>query len=183
MEPTYTTLSSCSREDPLIIQTDFLIQDVDMGIISQYNVIFVPSGGHWDHLSTFEGTSNLISSAYAAGLIIASLCIGKVVLAKSGILNGIQIAYDSNAWTYMDDSGAIMIQQEVVIDRRIITGGPGGGLTGGGASVAPTIEVCEAIAAEIQAMNIGLTVAISSGIAGAAVVSGFIIYRKKHKKR
>jgi putative intracellular protease/amidase len=180
---TASTLSSCANQDIQVIQTDFLIENVNSAIFAQYDCIFIPSGGHWNHLSHYEDALQLISSAYDSGLIIASLCIGMVVIARAGILDGVRIAQDNNAWSYMYDSGAIMTQQEVVTDKRIITGGQGGGPSGGGASLAPTIELCEAIALEVQGRRMGIIIGVTSGVLGSIAIVGLILFLRKHKTK
>jgi len=50
---TFQTLYSCPNQEIQVIEPEFLIQNVDWARFIQYDCIFVPSGGHWDSLSTF----------------------------------------------------------------------------------------------------------------------------------
>jgi putative intracellular protease/amidase len=176
------TISSCHRNDPTIINSDILISEVDWYLLQQYDCIFIPSGGHWDALSSYEPTLELINTAYYSGLIISSLCVGIVVLARASIVNGVKIAYDANSQTYVEEAGGILIDELVVSDKRIITGGSGGGLYGGGASVGPINETCIAIAQSLINRNFSFTLTIGLAI-GFISSEILIVMLYSYKKR
>jgi putative intracellular protease/amidase len=180
-----SSVVSCPRQNPQVIDAEFLISEVSLTKLQEYDCIFIPSGGHWDGLSSYQPTLDLIFRAYHSGLIISSLCIGIVVLARANIIDGIRIANSPNSITYVEEAGGIMVEDTVVTDKRIVTGGTGGGLYGGGASVAPTNETCEAIAIAINDYNIGFI--ITTSITGI-ILTGFAVffilakYLKKRKR-
>ncbi|NHJ23697.1 MAG: hypothetical protein EAX89_03930 [Candidatus Lokiarchaeota archaeon] len=180
------TISSCHRNDPEIINSDILISDVDWYILQQYDCIFIPSGGHWDALSSYEPTLELISTAYYSGLIISSLCVGLRVLARADIVKGVNIARDVNSEAYIEESGGILVDEPVVSDKRIVTGGSGGGLYGGGASVAPLNETCRAIAQTLTMRDFSriLTIGIALGFISCEIlVALFYKHLKRTKNR
>lgn len=173
-------VTSCLNTNPRPVPVDILISEVNNNILSQYDCVFIPSGGHWSALLNDPTTLNLIVEAYSLGLIISSLCVGIRVLAAADIVNGVRIAYDSNSATQVTVAGGITVVARVVTDQRIVTGTTGGGFTGGGASLAPTIEVCEAIAALVAMQSLPLSIVVV-GITGAALV-GLIVFIKKKER-
>ena len=174
---------SCPRQNPQVINSDYLISEISWSKLQEYDCIFVPSGGHWDGLSSYQPTLDLIFHAYHSGLILSSLCIGIVVLARADILSGVRIANSPNVLSYIEGVGCIMLEDSVVTDKRIVTGGTGGGLYGGGASVAPTNETCEAIATAINNTNIGFILTTSITVSIIAGVVAFLFLPTYIKKR
>jgi putative intracellular protease/amidase len=174
------SVTSCPNTNPRPIGISILISEVDNNTLSQYECIFIPSGGHWQALSNDGTTLNLILNAFNMGLVISSLCVGIVVLARANIVNGVRIAYDVNSMGEVVAAGGIIVYERVVSHRRIVTGGTGGGPAGGGASEAPTIEVCEAIAELIEKKNLPLsiTVVVITGLA----LAGIILFIKRKKR-
>jgi putative intracellular protease/amidase len=174
------SVTSCLNTNPRPVPVDILISEVNNVILSQYECVFIPSGGHWSSLLNDPTTLNLISDAYNMGLIIASLCVGIRVLAAADIVDGVQIAYDVNSATQVFAAGGITVDARVVTDQGIVTGTTGGGPTGGGASRAPTIEVCRAIADIISPRNIPLSI-IVVGITGGALAGLILFFKRKNR--
>jgi hypothetical protein len=85
--------------------------------------------------------------------MVASICIGtRVVSEANGIVNGSKVIGYTGSAPQMAEAGATPIWGlEVIADGLIITGGSGGGPTGGGYLEAPTFEVC----AEVVRQAIG----------------------------
>ncbi|MFW9972024.1 MAG: DJ-1/PfpI family protein [Candidatus Odinarchaeota archaeon] len=177
-----SSIISCPNVNPRPVPIDILISEINNDTLSQYECIFIPSGGHWNALAYDATTLTTILNAYNLGLVISSLCIGIVVIARADIVNGVRIAYDSNSASYVISYGGITVSKEVVTDQRIVTGGTGGGPTGGGASQAPTIEVCKAIANLIAPRSLPLSIAII-GITTGALVGLVWYYKRKERKR
>lgn len=144
-----TDVASCYNRPPRGATADFLLADVENDTVTQFDVLYIPSGGHWAALIGSTRVKNYISYAHEHGVIIATTCIGNRVVAESnGIVNGTSVVDYSNSNSYyaMMGAGAIIRHgYEVVTDNGIITGNSGGGPTGGGYEVAPASEVCAAI--------------------------------------
>jgi putative intracellular protease/amidase len=174
------SVTSCLNTNPRPVPVDILISDVNNDLLSQYECIFVPSGGHWSALLNNPTTLNLIYEAYNLGLIISSLCVGIRVIAGANILDGVRVAYDSNSAANVAAAGGITVNERVVTHRRIVTGTTGGGPTGGGASQAPTIEVCEAIADILVGQDLPLNIAVVA-IAGG-LLAGLILFFKRRER-
>lgn len=108
---------------PIIVDT--LIDDIN---IEEYDALAIPGGfeeyGFYDEAYD-ERFLNLIREFDANGKIIASVCVGALPVAKSGILK------NRNATTYhlrdgyrqkqLKEFGANVINEPIVVDKNIIT--------------------------------------------------------------
>jgi len=140
------TIDSCLNHPPRPIIADLLLTTFNMDTLSNYDCLFIPSGGHWQVLSNNQGVRDFITAAYDEGLVIASLCIGNMVIARSnGIVDGCKVVSYTQSNVAMQQAGAIIVSGvEVVSDQRIITGATGSGFPDGYLN-APTYEVCVAM--------------------------------------
>jgi putative intracellular protease/amidase len=143
-------VDSCARLSTSIT-ADYLVSEMTEAIISGYDCIIVPAGGHWNSMYQASAVQDLISSAHELGLVVAAICIGNAVIAEANeIVNGTKVAYYGPAWEYMTNAGALPVGASVVSHNNIVTGGTGGGFPTG-YDEAPTYEVC----AEIARMILG----------------------------
>jgi putative intracellular protease/amidase len=141
-----TAISSCLNRPPRPITADLLLSTFNMNTLSNYDCLFIPSGGHWQALSLNQAVRDFVAAAFAEGLVVASLCIGNMVIARSnGIVDGCKVVSYSQSNVAMQQAGATIVSGvEVVSDHRIVTGATGGGFPDGYTS-APTYEVCVAM--------------------------------------
>ena len=149
------TVTSCLNREPRPITADILLSEFDLETINEYDGIVIPSGGQWAHLAGESDVNELLDTAYDNGLVVGAICIGVVTLARSDIItNGTKVASPVGyAYRPMRDTGADMISSaDVVSDRRIITGGAGGGPPTGYES-APTYELCLEMVKEITGQS------------------------------
>lgn len=139
-------VQSCGNRPPRPITVDYLISDMTDQILSIYDCIIIPSGGHWHGLYQAAPVLDLIESAYEMGLVIATMCIGNVVVAEANdIINGTKAAYYGAAWEYVTEAGGVPVfDARVVSHNYIVTGGTGGGYPSGFETV-PAYEVCSEI--------------------------------------
>ncbi|MFX0209437.1 MAG: DJ-1/PfpI family protein, partial [Candidatus Hodarchaeota archaeon] len=140
--------TGCPNKDPITISSDILISAIVN--ISQYDCIFIASGAQHHILREDPSVLNLIRNAYNEGLVISTLCVSTVILADADIINGIKVVGSPLYYYDIEEAGGTFdLYAEVVSDKRIITGGKGGGPTGGGDLSTPTYELCTAIAKEL----------------------------------
>ena len=140
--------TGCLNKDPITITSDILISAIEN--ISQYDCVFIASGAQHHILREDPSVLNLIRNAYNEGLVISTLCVSTVILADADIINGTKVVGASLYYYDIKEAGGIFDSNaEVVSDKRVITGGRGGGPTGGGDLFAPTNELCTAIAKEL----------------------------------
>lgn len=138
------TVQSCVNRAPRPVDVDILISEIDETVINEFDVLIVPSGGHWQGLCQNQAVLDLINLANNNGLIMSGICVGVAPLAAAGdILNGTKVAGHSFTGFDVRQAGGIIDPlKRVVVDGRIITGGRGGGPEGGGFDAAPHYDLC-----------------------------------------
>lgn len=144
-------VASCYNKPPRGTTADFLLSAVDNDIVTQFDALFIPSGGHWQSLIGSSRVLNFISYAHEHGVLIATTCIGNRVVAESNeIVNSTSVVNYGYTTAYMIAAGAEIRDNryDVVVDNGIITGDSGGGIGGDGYLSAPTSEICQAIISE-----------------------------------
>ncbi len=156
------TVDACYNKPARQITADILFSEFLLASLPNYDCVIVPSGGNWPILSSSQSVLNLLSTAHEEGLVVATLCIGNVVVARAnGIVAGCKVASFGMANPYMRDAGAIPIPGvNVVFDNGIVTGAAGGGLGGGGYEVAPIYEVCATVIRGIRSSSCVATVSL-----------------------
>ncbi len=138
-------IQSCLNRVDVSVDADILISEIDREDLSQFDVLFVPSGGHWQDLINTESALNLIQMAYEEGLIISGICIGVLPVAASNITEGKFVTGHNYCYPYVRDSGGAMLPfMRVVSDGQIITGDNGAGPPSGFEG-APHYDLCVAI--------------------------------------
>jgi len=142
-------VDSCYNKEPRPIVADLIITEVNMTSLgADFDAVIVPAGGHWAPLTATNLPLQLIASAYDQGCVAAAVCIGNRVLARAlniseTFVDGTKVASYTGSNTYMQAAGAVIVPDvSVVSDNRVVTGGPGGGRTGGGNDEAPAYETC-----------------------------------------
>ncbi|MHA1933968.1 MAG: DJ-1/PfpI family protein [Candidatus Thorarchaeota archaeon] len=143
----FLEVPSCYNRDPRPITADILLSDFNISRISEYDCLFIPSGGTWVAMSGSQTVLDFISAGYDAGLVVSTVCIGNVVVGRANeIVAESKVASYPQSNSIMRDAGAVVVSGAgVVSDNRIVTGGTGGGLFSGGYTTAPIAEVCASV--------------------------------------
>ncbi|UCE09277.1 MAG: DJ-1/PfpI family protein [Candidatus Thorarchaeota archaeon] len=144
-------VTACPNRDPIPVSADILVENMSREMISEYDCVIIPSGGNWPILSTHPHVNELVSTAYEEGLVVGSLCIGLVPLARmDNLLNGTKVVSFVMSNSYVRNAGGIPVSGvRVISDKRVVSGGAGGGLQGGGYTAAPIREFCTTIVKEV----------------------------------
>ena len=146
-------VDGCFNQDPTTIISDYLTSELNETLLSQFDCLYIPSGGHWNGLISSSTVLNWISRAHELGLVIGSTCIGnRVISHANNIVNGCEVAYYSMTNLEMENEGATIVTARAVRDNRIITGGTGSGPPEGYTG-APTYEVCAAMIQEVLGIS------------------------------
>ncbi len=175
-------ITSCSKpntgENETII-VEYTHQEMTPDMVSEFDCLFVSSGIQWQTLRTESTALTFIADAYNMGLIVASVCTGTRVVAESnGIVNGCKVVSYVLSSAYMREAGATPIEEmEAVADGCMITGGSGGGPTGGGYLEAPTSEVCAEVVRHVLGLSRvkSTSLTFSKGLMGTDVSIGAVI--------
>lgn len=138
-------VESCVSKPSSPVETDILVSEIDREVIRQFDVLVVPSGGHWQDLRYSEPVIELIQMAYDEGLVIGGICVGVVPIAFANVTFHRVITGHDIVYTYAVLSEATMHPlMNSVTDGNIITGDGGDGVPDG-YETAPHYEFCRAI--------------------------------------
>ena len=151
-----TDIASCYNKPPRGTTADILLPDVENDIVTEFDALFIPSGGHWAGLIGSTRVLDFVSYAHEHSVLIATTCIGNRVVAEAnGIVNGSSVVDYYMSAINMRLAGAEVRdnEYEVITDNGFITGESGGGTTGGGYLEAPTSEICVAIVREALGLS------------------------------
>jgi protease I len=96
-------------------------EDVDPKLYD--GLIIVGGMGSPAHLWDDEMLATLVKYFRESGKVVAAICLAPVVLARAGILKGKKATYSESptAFREMKSGGAVLVDQPVVIDTRIVT--------------------------------------------------------------
>lgn len=86
-------------------------------------LIIVGGNGTPAHLWDDEILPILAKNFRESGKVVGAICLAPVVLARAGILKGKKATYNENptAFREMKGGGAVLVNQPVVVDTRIVT--------------------------------------------------------------
>lgn len=157
-------VSSCSNYPPIVtITSDILVSEITSEIITQFDCVYIPAGGHWVYLDINPATHNVLEMAYEEGLVVSAICIGTRILARAGgIVDGVKVVYYQSSYELMLEAGAkIVYDAPVVSDKRIVTA-----MTGTCGYVNPNIYAfCTAIAKAVLGLSAIVSVTIEENTA------------------
>jgi putative intracellular protease/amidase len=143
------TVQSCINRAPRPVDVDILISDIDREIISNYDCLIKPSGGHWTGLCVSTPVLDLISMAYEEGLIVSGICTGTAPIARADIVNGTYVTGHTFTGQHVRAfDGILKSLARIVTDRHIVTGSGGSGVQSG-FEVAPHYDLCVAVMKEL----------------------------------
>jgi protease I len=107
------------------VKPDLAIKDAN---INDYALIVVVGGSGAPELANRPEVLNLLNQAKNNDKKIAAICLGPMVLAKAGVLQGKQatVFKTPDSIAALKNGGAIFVGQDVVVDTDIVTAnGPG----------------------------------------------------------
>lgn len=116
------------------------------------DLICVPGGAGMNALLTDGETLDFIRRQAAQARYVTSVCTGALVLGAAGLLKGKRAATHWMSMEFLKDFGAIPVDERVVVDGNIITGG---GVTAG---IDFGLRVVAEIAGEAVARRIALAI-------------------------
>ncbi len=123
-----------NKKRDVVLRSDILIPD--MKGFAGYDALIIPSGPQWRKFNEDPKVLAFVRSAHAAGLIVASFCVGNTTVKAAGLVDL--------------PSGPELFPDKVTLVReRVLIGPRGGGPPpGDGFESAPVKELCDAIARE-----------------------------------
>ncbi|MFC1898851.1 DJ-1/PfpI family protein [Chloroflexota bacterium] len=101
---------------------DLIISDVNVDFYDAF--VIVGGYGSIEYLWENDILFDLVQSAYEKGKVVSAICLSPVVLARAGILEGIQatVYQDPEAIGELNICDAVYVDEDVVVSDRIVTG-------------------------------------------------------------
>jgi putative intracellular protease/amidase len=136
-----------NKKRDIVLRSDILIPDLKD--FSGYDCLIIPSGPQFRKFRENPVVLQFVRDAYAAGLLIASFCVGNNTVRDAGLID---IPYGPAGFP----------DKVTLVKERILIGPRGGGPPpGDGFESAPIKEICDAIARELAAKGLSETMSPS----------------------
>lgn len=101
------------------ILVDVALDDADA---SEYEAIVLPGGVMSpDQLRREPKAIDLVRSFFESGKAIAAICHGPQILIEAGVVDGVTMTSCTAIRTDLENAGAIWVDEEVVVDRNLVT--------------------------------------------------------------
>ncbi len=128
-----------NKKRDVVLRSDILIPD--MKDFSGYDCLIIPSGPQFRKFRGNPVVMKFVRDAYAAGLLVASFCVGNNTVRDAGLID---VPYGP----------ALFPEKVSLVKERILLGPRGGGPPpGDGFESAPIKEICDAIVRELAEKN------------------------------
>ena len=148
---TVTVLGLSSHEvrgtNGIIVKADALFEEFS----ESFDAVILPGGmPGTNNLAASESLLSFIRSAHDSGKLCAAICAAPIVFAKAGILENRKATCYPGCEAKL--SGALFVNDDVVVDFNIITG------RALGSAILFALEIIEALAGEKDAVKIGMAI-------------------------
>jgi len=126
-----------NKKRDVVLRSDIIIQDrMDL---SGFDALIIPSGPQWRKFNENPTVLAFVRNAHAAGLIVASFCVGNTTVKAAGLVD-------------LPSGPELYPEKVTLVKERVLLGPRGGGPPpGDGFESAPIKEICDAIARELPA--------------------------------
>ena len=88
---------------------------------SDYEAVYVPGGYSPDAMRKCQAAIDFVKKMHDDGKIVAAICHGPWLLVEAGILDGVKATSVKQISTDLKNAGAIWVDEETVVDNKIIT--------------------------------------------------------------
>lgn len=100
------------------VTSDLTAEEADP---EDFDGVVIPGGWAPDRLRRHSSVNELVRAIFDQGGVVASICHGGSVLVSAGVLKGKKVTSVSAIKDDMVNAGARWIDQEVVVDKNLIT--------------------------------------------------------------
>jgi len=100
------------------VTPDRSVDEVEAG---QFDAVIVIGGAGTPVLKKYPKVLQIIQKAAEQNKVLAAICLGPIVLAKAGILEGKKATVFSSGISEIKDGGAEYVPEPVVVDGNLIT--------------------------------------------------------------
>jgi len=95
--------------------------DADQISVSEFDGIIIPGGYAPDHMRRYPGMVKLVKELFEAQKVVAAICHAGWMLASARILEGRKVTSVSAIRDDLIHAGANWVDEEVVVDGKLIT--------------------------------------------------------------
>jgi protease I len=88
---------------------------------SELDALIIPVRSSQDELIADEGVLTLLIGLNAQDKPVGAIGNGQLALASAGLLEGRRVTIDTKAGGKLEESGAMLIDQDLVVDRNIVS--------------------------------------------------------------
>lgn len=99
-------------------KSDRAAEDID---VSEYDLLVIPGGKGPDRMRIKDSIVDLAQDAVDNDLVIASICHGAQLLIETDLLKGKKATCYYSVRTDLENAGGEFLDQEVVIDGKLVT--------------------------------------------------------------
>lgn len=125
-----------NKKRDVVLRSDILIPDLKD--FTGYDCLIIPSGPQFRKFKENPAVLKFVRDAYAAGLLVASFCVGNNVVEDAGLID-------------LPFGPDLFPEKVTMVRERVLIGPRGGGPPpGDGFESAPVKEICDAIARELE---------------------------------
>jgi protease I len=89
--------------------------------LEEYDAVIIPGGRAPDNMRTNRNLVNIVSEANNKGKVIAAICHGPQMLIEAGIVRGKTATSWPSVRTDLENAGAKVVDQAVVVDGNLVT--------------------------------------------------------------
>ena len=100
------------------VQPDVALQDVD---VDDYVAVAYIGGGGCTIYYNDPDALAIAEEAYDKGMTVGAICLAPGILAIAGILQGKEATVDPGGITLLEENGATFVDQDVVVDGKVVT--------------------------------------------------------------
>ena len=126
-----------NKKRDVVLRSDILIPDLKD--FAGYDALIIPSGPQWRKFNENPTVLAFVRNAHAAGLIVASFCVGNTTVKTAGLVD-------------LPSGPELYPEKVTLVKERVLLGPRGGGPPpGDGFESAPIKEICDAVARELAA--------------------------------
>lgn len=88
---------------------------------NSYDIVIIPGGHAPDKLRANKACLDIVRKTHERGGIVAAICHGGWVLVSANVLKGVKVTSYHTIKDDMVNAGATWIDEEVVVDKNIVT--------------------------------------------------------------
>lgn len=115
---TSVTSETCIGMFGAMVKPDLIIDELNA---EEFDAVVVVGGAGTPVLSQYDKVLQILREANEQKKILAAICLGPIVLAKAGVLEGKRVTVFPSGISQIESGGAQYVSESVVTDGNLIT--------------------------------------------------------------